>query len=112
MKREIPITMRQLQLFRDAEASAAAKTQAVRRELDMQVQLLGAGIVAGHEAIDEAATATLVEWRGDPPRLIIETDEPEPAPDTPPDDDFVREAIKNDSSRELATTDPAESRTQ
>jgi len=85
MMREIPLTIRQLQLFRDAEKSSQAKIRAINDELSRNVQMIGAGIVAGHEEVDLGATVDLLEWRGDPPRLIVETSEPELPPDTPPD---------------------------
>lgn len=97
MKREIPVTIRQLQLFRDAERQAAIKTQEIQAELARTVDLLAASIIAGSEQIGDVSVS-LSEWRGDPPRLIVETNEP----DTPAAESasaaFLREAAEADAA--------------
>lgn len=97
MKREVPITIRQLQLFREAESVRAAKVQAIETETTKTVHFLAAGIVAGCEQIGGTGFS-LSEWRGDPPRLIIETDEPDAPAGESASDAFVREALKADAT--------------
>lgn len=105
MIRDIPLTIRQLQLFREAEQASEAKIRAVQNDLNRTIQTLAAGIVAGFEAMDQGAEATLVEWRADPPRLVVKTDEEEPSPET---EAFVREALEADAATDQPLPAPTE----